>query len=328
MSKIESNKIEAFGKCRYSKFMYGDLYDDDFIKWVDYIRNNILKVDYKIVINDINNIVNGELYNKKNINKFYFDQIRFETYFNTDKFNIDECISSLEIMRYIYNWCNHFIKCYPKKDLISDFYNFFRLSGIRTARLAGDYGCKNIDYILKKYNYNGIYYDPSAGWGSRMIIAAKNNIEYITTDPNNRLIRKLNMLAEDINRSKSFNYKLINSGSEVYNEYINNKVGLIFTSPPYDNLEMYNNGLLTFDDYSKFVDDSVDNFSKYIVNNGFIIINIDDRNYNKWFNSLSRYFNFICNESISFNVIRNRKTNYKPKKERIMVFRNMTKNDF
>lgn len=316
------NKIEAFGKSRYSKYMFGNIYDNDFLEWVDYIRDNIFNVNYNDILNDINNILIDKSFNKKNINRYYFDQIRFETYFNTDKFNIDECLSSLQIMRYIYNWCNNFNKLFPKKDLITDFYNFFRLSGIRTARLAGDYKCKDIDFILKKYNVNNVYYDPSAGWGSRMIIAAKNKIKYISTEPNIRLVRRLNMLGEDINRFINFDFKLYQQGSEIEIDEIKNKVGLIFTSPPYNDLEMYDNGNLKFDSYDTFVSNSVYNFNQYIINDGYIIINVDNKNYDVWFNYLSKYFTFICDYDLSFNVIRNyRNSNYNKKIELIMVFK-------
>lgn len=316
------NKIEAFGKSRCSKYMFGDIYDKDFLEWVNYIRDNIFNINYNDILNDINNILNDKSYNKKNINRYYFDQLRFETYFNTDKFNIDECLSSLQIMRFIYNWCNNFAKLFPKNDLITDFYNFFRLSGIRTARLAGDYKLKDIDFILKKYNVNDVYYDPSAGWGSRMLISAKNNIRYISTEPNVRLVRKLNMLGEDINRFSKFDFTLYNQGSEILIDDIVNKVGLIFTSPPYDNLEMYDNGSMKFDNYNKFVNDSVSNFNEYIIEDGYIIINIDNKNYDLWYNNLNKYFTFICTYDLSFNVIRNYRYNdYNKKVELVMVFK-------
>lgn len=319
---MSKNKIEAFGKERWSKYMFGDIYDKDFLEWVDYIRDNIFRVEYKDILLNIENILINKSYNKKDINRFYFDQLRFETYFNSDKYNIDECLSSLNIMRYIYNWSNNFNKLFLKKDLINDFYNFFRLSGIRTARLAGDYKLKDIDYILKKYNINNVYYDPSAGWGSRMIIAAKNNIKYISTEPNIRLVRRLNMFGEDINRFKKFDFKLYPHGSEDIIDDIIDKVGLIFTSPPYDNLEMYDNGSMLFDDYLKFVSDSVDNFNKYLINNGYVIINIDNKNYDVWYKNLDRYFTFVCNYDLSFNVIRDYRNGYNKKNELLMVFKN------
>lgn len=316
------NKIEAFGKKRYSKYMFGDVYDKDFLKWVDYIRSNIFKVEYSKVLNDVENIIINYSNNKKFINYYYFDQLRFETYFNHSKFNIDECLSSLEIMLFIYNWSNNFIKIFTKKDLIIDFYSFFRISGIPTACLPSDYKLKDIDYILKKYNVNDVYYDPSSGWGSRMLVAARNGIKYISSDPSVRLSRKLNMLGEDIRRYKDFDFKLYTQGSEIFIPEIENEIGLIFTSPPYDDLEQYDNGDNNISDYNLFVKKSVENYNKYIINGGYIIINIDDKNYKTWYDNLNLYFDFIENEILSVSNLRNYRDRYDIKKENIMVFKN------
>jgi len=150
-------------------------------------------------------------------------------------------------------------------------------------------------------------YDPSAGWGGRILgaMASHRNIHYIGTDPNtDNFINDLNITRyeyvanffnKNVLESNSFwednknTYHIFRDGSE----YIKNnaefqqykgKLDLIFTSPPYFNREQYSEDeAQSFKMYPKY-DAWRDNFLKptlitcfkYLKSNRYILWNISD----------------------------------------------------
>lgn len=51
--------------------------------------------------------------------------------------------------------------------------------------------------LIEKYNRNGVVYDFSCGWGSRMLGTIRNGVKYCGTDPNYLLVDRLKQMAAD-----------------------------------------------------------------------------------------------------------------------------------
>jgi len=82
--------------------------------------------------------------------------------------------------------------------------------------------------------------DPCCGWGGRMLGAVASGKHYIGFDSNPTTYKNLQNLAEFLDIQDSVT--LINDGSENMDNYDFPKVGIVITSPPYFNLEIYDTG--------------------------------------------------------------------------------------
>ena len=81
-------------------------------------------------------------------------------------------------------------------------------------------------------------YDPSAGWGGRMLGAAASGKSYIGFEPCDETYKSLKELVSYL---KLPNITLYNDVAENMNNYDFKNVDIILTSPPYFNLEIYSN---------------------------------------------------------------------------------------
>lgn len=82
--------------------------------------------------------------------------------------------------------------------------------------------------------------DPCCGWGGRMLGAVASGKHYIGFDPNPETYANLVRLTEFLEIENRVT--LINDGSENMDKYDFPDVGLVLTSPPYFNLEVYHDG--------------------------------------------------------------------------------------
>lgn len=93
--------------------------------------------------------------------------------------------------------------------------------------------------IYEKYGGDGVIWDPSSGWGGRLLgfLAASNTKHYIGTEPATRIYEGL------LKMKKDFSY--LNKKVDIYKcgseDYIpdKNSLDLCFTSPPYFDTEKY-----------------------------------------------------------------------------------------
>ena len=97
-----------------------------------------------------------------------------------------------------------------------------------------------ITEICKKEK--GTLFDPCIGWGGRMLGTLSTDWNYIGCDPNKETyqnsIEMLNFLQNYVDTS---NVKLYNIPVETFDfSSISKKVDIVLTSPPYFNLEIYN----------------------------------------------------------------------------------------
>jgi tRNA1(Val) A37 N6-methylase TrmN6 len=104
--------------------------------------------------------------------------------------------------------------------------------------------------LVAKYIYtdlvpeNGIVFDYSAGFGHRMLgaLSSPNNIKYVACDPWTAVVENNKSMAKFVGCENRV--KIWNCGSEKWNppEMLINNVDLAFSSPPYFDKEVYDNG--------------------------------------------------------------------------------------
>lgn len=107
----------------------------------------------------------------------------------------------------------------------------------------------NAKYIYKKYNATSIL-DPTAGWGGRLLGASSLDIKYIGFDTNINLKQGYDKMIKDLNIK---NCEMIFEDSLSY-DFSKLDYDLVLTSPPYLNLELYEN-MKPFENKEKFYND-------------------------------------------------------------------------
>ena len=85
----------------------------------------------------------------------------------------------------------------------------------------------------------GLFYDPCAGWGGRMLSAHAMGMEYIGIDANKELVEELNYMAKCLEINAKVYYGDSSDRDFVQEVMKERKADLIFTSPPYFNKEVY-----------------------------------------------------------------------------------------
>lgn len=225
--------------------------------------------------------------NINKIVKYYYrpimDQVR--KYF--DKWSVSDVFECKDM-------CSMFIarvkknpKVFSSDSIIENLDTAFRLGGKGVASKVSNFPVDVCDRILRKYNVNNNYYDFSCGWGVRQMCAMRNEMNYYGTDPNYKLVEKLNEFNQDYKQVNNTltDTKIYCQGSQKFIPELENKIGIAFSSPPYFDLEDYKFGDQSFKPgttYKQWVDDYLKptfaNIYKYLVHEGYFIVNIKDFN--------------------------------------------------
>jgi 16S rRNA G966 N2-methylase RsmD len=261
-----------------------------------YIKPNI--EDVKSQINKIHN--GGQKHNL--IIDFFIKEVLITAKLHTAKWSIDEFMESNDLIRFALTKINNFPKVFPPKtNIIKNVNTVFRIAPSGTAPKVSNFPYKTMLSLLDKYNINNNYYDYSCGWGIRLLSSLSKNVNYYGTEPNTKLVEQLNKLKDcyiETTNSKS-NVKIYNHGSETYIPELKNKMGLIFSSPPYYNFEDYN--LSEIDTYENWLNnywtDTVINIKKYMTKDGHFLLNIKDI---KGYNLVSDMTNIITNNGFFY----------------------------
>ena len=156
-------------------------------------------------------------------------------------------------------------------------------------------------HMYKRYNATRVL-DFTAGWGARMVAAMALDIDYIGIDSNKALkpgYEKIIKLLKPYTKSK---IKMYWSEAQKVNLSKAGKYDYVFTSPPYEYLEVYENMTnyekkgskikqpsssqkIKMDDAAKFYDEflvpTLKNAYKYLPKNKFICLNMPDIMYEK-----------------------------------------------
>lgn len=276
------------------------------------------------------------------VTHYYFRKImsKVKLYFNN--WSIEDVFNCKQLVEYMSAKSKQNTKVYPTNwSLYRKMYKMFGLAGKGVASPPTQFSLKTVDYILSKYNVNGNWYDYSCGWGIRLLGAIRNKVNYYGTDPNYELVNQLNKLNNDINNITDINSitEIKCCGSEEFNPNWENKMGLCFSSPPYFDLEDYKIGNqsytegTTFEDWlNNYVKPTISNIKKYLISDGYFLVNIKDTKQYKLTEDWKRIaeefgFTFIGTEVMdvhnrSFGTINgNGKNNQHCGDEQIYVFK-------
>lgn len=251
------------------------------------IKENYYGYEQNKVDREIDNILTGKS-KMSEIYKKHFEKIANDTVLHHSKFSINEVLNNRELLGAAYGKTLTNQKVYDK-DVIANIKTYFRLGGKGFATKPSNYPIQSVKRILEEYlPEGGTYYDPCCGWGVRMLgsINGRNDIKYLGTDVNNKLVKELNKLASDINNKKEFEYDIRCVSSTENQQDWNGKVDFVFTSPPYFLLEDYRNGEQStkgmkndIESYHKWLYDymycTLLNCNKYLKVGGVMAININ-----------------------------------------------------
>lgn len=218
------------------------------------------------------------------------------------------------------------------------------MSGIRqVGAMPSNFRPMNAQALYEAYcPEGGVIFDPSCGFGGRLTgaLTSKKNFSYIGTEPNSKTYENLyklgNAIEEVTGRKNSF--RVIKQGSDVFRA--NPEIfDMIFTSPPYFDLEVYIDEPTQC--YIKFpnIYDWIDGFVKATIENSYYMlkhdryyaINIADfkydgkiMNYVDMWQELSVKAGFTYIKDLHLQIPKragaNKKNASEGKKERIMLF--------
>lgn len=247
------------------------------------------KPTFKEIENEIANLVSQNGTRMDKIERKYFRELMSKTKIYFNKWTIEDCFDYKPLLDRFYSKTLKNPKVFTSDKLIDNIETAFRLGGKGVASKVANFPIATVDEIFKRYNVNNNYYDMSCGWGARLTASLKNNVNYYGTDPNYLLVDRLKQLANDwqqITHTKH-NVDIRCQGSEILNEDWINKMGLCFTSPPYFYLEDYKignqscNKNTSYDDWkNNYLEPTIINCFKYLIDNGYLVINI--KNFDKF----------------------------------------------
>jgi hypothetical protein len=163
-------------------------------------------------------------------------------------------------------------------------------------------------YLYKRFNATKVL-DPTAGWGGRLLGARALGLEYTGIDTN------INLKDGYDEIQKRYGGEMIWASCLDVN-FENIEYDFVLTSPPYYNLEQYENMELFKSEeefYKLFMIVLIEKCLKYIKNNGAVCFNVSDYMYEKYIN----YGGRECVEKIDLLQQMGGKKN----KELVYVFR-------
>ena len=280
--QLADNSITYLGKT-FRTSLSKPLTDEEYKEIVDYINIFPSKEAAK---DELVKVKNGKL-KIGNITGHYFLKLMYDARNGQDAWSINEALGNKKIMEYFNAKISVNDKVFhPTLPLGERIKTAFRLCGIRCCRKVPQFPLKTINNLLETYTKPGDnYYDFSCGWGVRALGALVNNVNYFGTDPNSKLIDKINEMKnyyDEVNGTHhKFDIRAIRS--ETYVPEWENKMDFIFSSPPYFALEIYKSenqsyieGMSYEDWISKWMEPTIHNIHKYLKNDGIFAVNIKD----------------------------------------------------
>lgn len=169
---------------------------------------------------------------------------------------------------------------YYKKDIDIEYDNIDNFI-YKNSKLCSNFP---ITMALEVYNFFNAkrVLDPSSGWGDRLIAAMAYGCEYTGVDPNKDMKNKYLEMIDFFNRSHN-KYKVNTRGFETF-KIIKNSFDLVFTSPPFFDLEIYSQdetqsvkkfpSLETWKKYFMFM--LIDKSYEALINGGHLALYISD----------------------------------------------------
>lgn len=249
------------------------------------IQKNFYNTTRKQALSSLYNVLRGSQ-NISNIYKYYFESVANDTKYYRCNYSVNDVLSSPELIKAVLKIIKKYPNYYVSDSVVENFRQHTRLSG-NIAMAPSNFPYSECIRILRKYcPANGVYIDPSCGWGVRLLAAGYLNLTYVGFDVNDKLVPRLNELKEDIKRHKGFKCHIVHKGSEIYQPKLKNRGDLVMTSPPYFGLEDYGHGKgqsyrsgQSLEAWNKtFLRPMMVNMFKYLKPGRYCLINIKDYN--------------------------------------------------
>lgn len=275
---------------------------------LEYLRNEYYK---KPLLEDVKKefvcISKGGSKNT-NITNYYVRDLMDKTLNAKTKWSIEDVMQNDELLSLFWHRTTLNKKVFLDTDSVRrKIDTIFRIGAMGLVSRPSNFPIKNVDEILKKYNVNNNWYDFSCGWGARLTGALKNKVNYYGTDPNYLLTDRLCSLATDYKNTLNQNtiVDIRTQGSETFISEWENKMGVAFSSPPYFDLEDYKIGNQSYkegttyrDWLNYYLEPTIKNIYKYLVDDGVFLINIKNLNEYKLVDDV-----FNISKKIGFNFI-------------------------
>ena len=233
---------------------------------------------------EIRGIFLGGNVQMNNIYHYFFKEMIFNTKLHHKKWSLMDVLAYKPLLEYFNGLVEQNKDVYPESvPKYKNIETAFRIGGGGVAQKPSNYKLDNAIYIIKKYNINGNYCDPSCGWGVRMIASMACGINYYGTDPNFELTEKLHEVSDLFREIDLFspNVDIRTQGSETFIPNWENKMGFAFTSPPYFFLEDYKTGEQSTKKFPKYEDwlngfyyKTFENVYRYLIPGGHYLVNI------------------------------------------------------
>lgn len=146
-----------------------------------------------------------------------------------------------------------------------------------------------INFLYPNHDKNFSVLDPSAGWGDRLIGSMSMDIYYTGVDPNEKLHPYYQQMIGTLCPNSKNKYKMILSPFEKL-DLGNNMYDLVFTSPPYFDLEIYSDSDLQsvnyntkkeLDWFNYFFKQYLSNAWNHLKKDCYMVININQKNRNE-----------------------------------------------
>jgi 16S rRNA G966 N2-methylase RsmD len=134
--------------------------------------------------------------------------------------------------------------------------------------------------LYHKYKPTAIL-DPFCGFGGRLVAAMIQNINYIGVDLNIDLKPGYNKIREDLGNLSESNVEILFQDA-LSVDFSNKHYDMVFTSPPYENIEIYKNmEKKTTPEWSQFYTNIFQKLWDHLQKDGIYAININDNIFSK-----------------------------------------------
>lgn len=271
--------IEFNGKTFETKF-YREVSDEEFEQ---IRREHYKKPPFEEVQKQFLAIADGKCTNGL-VTKFYVKDLMEKTKKRKSKFSMEEVFSSKELVGFLYGKSLSNPKVYNSKDVVKNLETVCRIGGSGCVwASASNFPMETVDMLIEKYNRNGVVYDFSCGWGSRMLGTIRNGVKYCGTDPNYLLVDRLKQMAADYANTthSSVDIDIRTQGSERLVAAWGGRIGLAFSSPPYFDEEdyiigeqSYKPGMAYQEWLNTYLLPTIQNIYEYLIPDGVFCINV------------------------------------------------------
>lgn len=144
---------------------------------------------------------------------------------------------------------------------------------------------------VRRYGNGGdLWFDPCAGWGSRMMAAGVLGMKYVAIDANRKLVDELNCMAAELEIDAEIIHGDSSDVNVVESLMRGRKADLVFTSPPFFDTEIYSDdreqSVRMFSDcrewHENFLGRIVSNSLSVMDDSGVLLLNIGMRERLDW----------------------------------------------